>query len=274
MSDPIGIQYFHFLKDLAHGNLGFSLAQPQLPVRALIRDRLPTSMALGGMALLVILFIGVPLGFWVGELVRRGKGAVFHSLITYMVSIPTFLVCAFFIPVFSMGWPLSLLAPSVFSALEQSGILLPTGFWQGPRYWILPVLCLSFHPTLMVVDLVSTRYLEINQSTFVGALKAKGLSSLQIFFRHLWPLVLLPVLSYLGPVVAGLLTGSFVVETVFAIPGLASQFLEGILQRDYPVVQGLALLFSGFLMISTALTDFLGRFFSIKNREAVKLYGE
>ena len=135
--------------------------------------------------------------------------------------------------------------------------LLPPALWQGPAYYILPVVTLSLRPLATVARLVRASCIEVLNNDFVRTARAKGLSSRKIFFKHVLRNSLISVLSIAGPLIAGLLSGSFVVEMIFAVPGLGRHLIESVSNRDYPFVLGLTILYSAVLIVSNLISDLL-----------------
>jgi oligopeptide transport system permease protein len=228
LDQPFLVQYVHYLRAIAHGDFGPSLKYRDLSVGALIAQGLPVSLTLGLAALSVALALGVPLGIWAA--LRRGR-AVDHGIMGLAVLglvLPSFVTGPFLALVFGLGlrW-------------------LPVAGWQdgNPYYLVLPVITLSLPLVAYIARLIRSSLLEVLQSDFIRAAQARGLGRRRVIFRHALPPALLPVVSYLGPATAFVVTGSLVVETVFGLPGTGRFLVEGAINRDYTLVMGMVIVY-------------------------------
>jgi oligopeptide transport system permease protein len=228
LDQPLLVQYVHYLRAIAHGDFGPSLKYRDLSVGALIAQGLPVSLTLGLAALSVALALGVPLGIWAA--LRRGR-AVDHGIMGLAVLglvLPSFVTGPFRALVFGLGlrW-------------------LPVAGWQdgNPYYLVLPVITLSLPLVAYIARLIRSSLLEVLQSDFIRAAQARGLGRRRVIFRHALPPALLPVVSYLGPATAFVVTGSLVVETVFGLPGTGRFLVEGAINRDYTLVMGMVIVY-------------------------------
>jgi oligopeptide transport system permease protein len=223
---PLLSQFVGWLADVARGDLHESFQYVGRPVTEILAESLPTSVQLGMISLFFSLCIGFPLGalaawkqntFW-------DFGAVFLTVAG--ISLPSYLVASLLILVFSiwLGW-------------------LPPALWEDTSSMILPVLTLSTRPMALIARLTRSSTLEALASDYVRTAYAKGLPSIQVVFKHALRNSLVPVLTLLGPITANLLTGSFLVEVVFQIPGLGRHFVNAVMNRDYPLVMGITLLY-------------------------------
>ena len=136
-------------------------------------------------------------------------------------------------------------------------LLLPSALWSSPRHFILPVITLSIRPAALIARLTRASVLDVLGSDFVRTARAKGLRDSWILYGHVLANAFLPLITSMGPLVAGLLSGSFVVEIIFGIPGMAKFFVQGVFNRDYPLVMALTLLFSLLLILTNLLADCL-----------------
>jgi oligopeptide transport system permease protein len=239
LNDSIGKQYLHFLGDLAHGDFGPSLKYRNHTVNDIIAQALPVTMMLGLMAFTFALGVGVPVGYLTA--VRRGRwedyaGSFFAIL---MVCIPGFVVAPALIMFFAIQWR-----------------LLPVALWASPWHAILPVMALGLYFSGRIARLMREGMLNTMRSEFVTAARAKGLSENTLLLKHAFRLAVLPVVSYSGPLLADLLTGSFVIETIFQIPGLGVFIVNGSLNRDYTMVVGLVVLYAALLVVLNLIVDF------------------
>jgi len=232
-------QYARFLGDLLHGDLGPSLKYRNHTVNDLIFQGLPVSMSLGVLAFGLALGVGVPVGFYAA--MRRGEwadyaGSLFAIL---MVCIPGFVMAPLLVILFAVKWR-----------------LFPVALWGSLSHVILPMVALGLFYSGRVARLMREGMLNTMQSEFVKTARAKGLSERAVLLRHVLRLAILPVISYAGPLLADLLTGSFVVETIFQIPGIGAFFVNGFSNRDYSLVIGLVMLYAVLLVLLNLAVDF------------------
>lgn len=234
------VQYGHFLTSLSKGDLGLSTKYRNHTVNDIIVSALPVSMTLGGLAFFFALALGIPWG--VVMAVQRGQwGDYFWGLLSLLAA------C---IPALVIG-------PILVLSLAVKAGWFPVALWESPLHVILPTLTLGLLFAGKVARLVRESMTTTLQSEFITAARAKGLSESEILIKHALRLALLPVVSFSAPMLADLLTGSFVVETIFQIPGLGVFFVNSSLNRDYPLLMGLVLLYAGMLLFLNLLADLL-----------------
>jgi oligopeptide transport system permease protein len=239
LDEPRWQQYLRFLGDLAHGDLGPSLKYRNHTVNELIAQGLPVSLTLGALAFCFALGVGIPVGYFTA--VRRGQwpdwaGSFFAIL---MVCVPGFVI-----------------APLLILGLALELRWLPVALWGTPAHVVLPVLALGLFFSGRVARLMREGMLETMPAEFITTARAKGLSENAVMLRHAFPLAVLPVVSYSGPLLADLLTGSFVIENIFQLPGLGVFMVNGCLNRDYTLVVGLVLLYAALLILLNLAVDF------------------
>jgi oligopeptide transport system permease protein len=224
LDQPLGVQYLHYLNGLAHGNFGPSFKLRDFSVGELIAQGLPLSLTLGSAAVLLALLLGVPLG--VAAALRR------NTVTDY--GITTLMVFGIALPSFVTGPLLAL----VFGLYLH---WLPVAGWEGGavRYLILPVLTLALPVVAYVARITRGSLLEIFRANYVRTARARGLGEARVLWRHALQPALLPVVSYLGPATAYVVTGSLVVETVFGLPGTGRYLVQGAINRDYTLVMGM-----------------------------------
>lgn len=239
LNEPVWKQYLRYVNDLLHGDFGPSLKYRDHSVNDIIAQGFPVSMTLGGLAFCFAMGIGLPLGFITAA--RRGRWPDYAGsfLATLAVCVPGFVLAPFLIVVFAikLKW-------------------LPVALWGTPPQVILPVIALGAYSAGKVARLFREGMLGVMQSEFVTAARAKGLGENRLLFNHGFRIAVLPVVSYAGPMLADLLTGSFVIENIFQIPGIGVFLINGALNRDYTVVVGLALLYAVLLIGLNLLVDF------------------
>jgi len=242
---PLIEQYGLYLKNLLRLDLGESIAYPGRKISTMIFDPatgngLPQSMRLGLSSLLFSLPVGGLLGAVAG--LRRGKFldklTIAVSLIG--VSVPSFVVATLLVTVFGniLGW-------------------LPTTGFSTPKEMLLPTLCLSLGLIATLARLTRTSLIEVETADYIKTAKSKGLTKRRIVLRHQLRNALMPVVTVLGPLTATMLTGTFVVESIFNIKGLGGYYVESISNRDYGLVMGLTVLFGTFLVVCNLLVDLL-----------------
>jgi len=243
LDESLGRQYLRFLGDLVQGDLGPSFRSPGETVVAKIARHLPVSMGLGLLALLVAVLAGVSAGTIAA--VRRNSALDHGTMVVAMtgLALPTFVIGPILALVFGQWWG-----------------WLPVAGWQGfdaPRYLLLPVITLALPFAARIARLTRAGMLEVLSADHVRTARAKGLSGRMVVWRHVLRGGLLPVISYLGPATADILTGSVVVEAVFAIPGIGQEFVQSALSRDYTVVMGTVLVYGVLLILFNMLSDIL-----------------
>lgn len=238
LDQPLWKQYLVYLGHLAQGDLGPSFKYSNRTVNEIIADKLPASLELGGLALLVAFVVGLPLG--VLAAVRR------NSWVDYLCSsIGMVGIC---VPTFVLG-PLLVLGFAIhFHWLSASG-------WEYPEDRVLPALTLGFVYAAYLMRLTRGGMLEVLHQDFIRTARAKGASEARIIFRHALRGGLLPVVSFLGPAIAGILTGSFVIETIFQIPGLGREFVNSAFNRDYTLVLGTVILYASLIVVLNLVVD-------------------
>jgi len=233
-------QFGRYLAGLAQGNLGPSFQYPGRTVSELIAAGFPVSLQLGLCAMLLALLAGCGAGILAA--LRRGTLAD-HGLMTLAmagVSIPNFVVAPLLILAFALalGW-------------------FPAGGWDGWRSAVLPVVALALPQVAYLARLTRTSMVEVMAQNYIRAARAKGLPQRWIVVRHALKPALMPVLSYLGPATAQIITGSVVVEQIFSIPGLGRHFVQGALNRDYTVVMGVVVFYGALIVLFNLAVDLL-----------------
>ena len=238
LDQPLWRQYLGYLGKIAHGDLGPSYKYSNRTVNEIIADKLPVSLELGGWALLVALSLGLPLG--VLAAVKR------NSWLDYICSaIGMIGIC---VPVYVGGPLLALLFGIYLHWLNVSG-------WYGLTDRILPALTLGLAYAAYVMRLTRGGMLEVLNQDYIRTARAKGAAEVRIVLRHALRGGLLPVVSFLGPAVAGILTGSFVIETIFQIPGLGREFVNSAFNRDFLLIGGLVILYASLIVLCNLAAD-------------------
>ncbi len=240
LDEPLGRQYLRYLADLARGDLGPSYKYVGRDVSQILGEALPVSLLLGAVAFVLACVFGVAMGLlaavWRGSAADRG----IMLLALFGVSMPSFVLAAVLVlgVGLGLGW-------------------LPAALWEGPLYAVLPAITLAALPTAYVAQLTRTSVIEVIDLDHVRTARAKGLSEMRVRLRHVLRNALLAVVTYFGPLLAVLLTGSFVVEQIFAIPGIGRFFVTAVTNRDYPLVMGVTLLYAVLVVAANLAVDLL-----------------
>jgi oligopeptide transport system permease protein len=235
---PLHEQYWNYLKAIVQGDLGRSTKFASRTVNEIIADKLPASLQLGGLSLLIALALGLTAGV-IAAVKRNTKiDYVASSLAMVGICVPTFVLGPLLVLVFAihLGW---------FSA---SG-------WYSWHDRILPSLTLGIVYAAGIARLTRGGMLEVLNLDYIRTARAKGASEARIIFKHALRGGLLPVVSYLGPAIAGILTGSFVIETIFQIPGLGREFVNSAFNRDYTLVLGTVILYAVLIIALNLVVD-------------------
>ena len=237
---PLPVQYLRYLRALARGDFGPSLRQRDFTVSELIRQGLPLSATLGLCAIALALITGIPAGMatalWRGPATDLGLAATG----ALAVALPSFVVGPVLALVFGihLRW-------------------LPVAGWQpgAPRYLLLPVITLALPLALALARLTRASLLEVLRAPYVRSARARGLGERRVLWRHALRPALLPVASYLGPAAAFVVTGSLVVEAVFGLPGSGRYLVQGAIDRDYPLVMGMVIVYGALTLLLNLLAD-------------------
>jgi oligopeptide transport system permease protein len=242
MDRPLPAQYASYLAGVARGDLGPSLKYKDKSVLQILRENAPVSLRLGGLAIALAAVVGVSLGVLAAA---RQNGGVDHLVMGVAVlglCIPTFVTAPLLVLAFAsrLGW-------------------LPGGGWNDGawRNLVMPVVVLALPQIAVISRLTRAGMVEVLRSNYIRTARAKGLPERRIVTRHALRAALLPLVSYLGPACAGLLTGSLVVEKIFNLPGLGKFFVISALQRDYTVVMGMVIVYAGLILLLNLLADVL-----------------
>jgi oligopeptide transport system permease protein len=231
-------QYVIYLSRLAKGDLGVSYKYVNRTVRDILQEAIPVSVQLGFTALVLAILIGIPLGTLAA--VNRGTWldvtAMFIS--TAGISVPGFVIGAFLIFIFGVWLK-----------------VLPVALWESPWHMVLPSLTLAFSPAAYLARLTRASLLEVLEKDWVRTARSKGLSRWSTIIKHALRNALVPVVTVLGPLTAILITGSFVVEYLYAIPGMGRFFVTAVTNRDYDLIMGTTLVFAALLIVTNAIVD-------------------
>ncbi len=238
LDKPVWEQYTLYMGNILKGNFGSSFMRSDISVNALISKGFPVSAKVGGIAVVLSLLLGVPLGVLSAVKRRRWPDYAAMTFATVGISAPAFVI--------------SVLMLYLFSYVLH---LLPSFGLTSWRHYILPVICLSFHPIAYIARQVRSSMLDALQQDYTRTARAKGLSERTVIWKHALKNSILPVVTYLGPLVAGLLTGSFIVERLFAVPGIGRDFVTSVGERDYTVIMGMTAFFGIFVIVCNIIVD-------------------
>ena len=239
LDKPLWQQYARYLRSvILHGDLGPSFKYPNRTVNEIIADKLPVSLELGLLSLAVALVLGLTLGILAATRRNTWIDYLCSSLAMVGICLPTFVLGPLLVLLFAihLGW------------LNASG-------WYGPLDRVLPCLTLGCVYAAYIARLTRGGMLETLSQDYIRTARAKGAGELRIVFRHALRGGVLPVVSFLGPAIAGILTGSFVIETIFQIPGLGREFVNSAFNRDYTLVLGTVLLYAGLIIGLNLVVD-------------------
>ncbi|ONI76307.1 peptide ABC transporter permease [Actinosynnema sp. ALI-1.44] len=240
LDDPIWLQYVHYLGGLVTGDFGTSMTSG-LPVSDVIGDRLPATLQLALPAFAVVIAVAIPLGVLFAVLTRggrrRGAELAFTSTSVLLAAIPEFLVAVALVALFAvrLGW-------------------FPVAGSDGPSSFVLPVVALALGPASVLARIVRVETLSVLGNDFIRTARAKRLPARLVYFRHALPNAVTATLTMGGLMLTGMVAGTVLVENVFAWPGLGSSIAQSILQKDYPLVQGIVLVYGiGVLLVNLAV---------------------
>lgn len=237
---PLGIQYVRYLKGLMQGDLGPALTQPGWSVSELIGERIPVSLELGGWALLVALSVGITAGLIASIRPNTWSDTLPMTLAMIGICLPTFVLAPLMVLLFGLH-------------LEW----LNVWGWILPQDRILPALTLGLYYAAYIARLTRGSMVEIRNQDYIRTARAKGLPASRIFTLHALRNALPPVISFLGPAAAGLVSGSFVIETIFQIPGLGQLFVESALNNDHMMLMGLVIFYGSLVVLFNLIVDVL-----------------
>ena len=240
LNDPLYLQYFNYLKQLAHGDFGPSFKYKDYSVNDLLAQALPVSLEIGFYAFIIALMVGITLGIIAA--LKQNSWLDYFTMSVAMtgVVIPSFVKAPLLVLIFAvwLKW-------------------LPAGGWNdgSPANMILPVAALAIAYVSSIARIMRGSMIEVLSSPFIRTARAKGLPTRQIILKHALRPALLPVVSYLGPAFVGIITGSIVIETIFGLPGIGQLFVNGALNRDYSMVLSLTILVGVLTIIFNAVVD-------------------
>lgn len=238
LDKPYHIQYLLYLKSIATFDFGPSIKQPGQSVNDLLGRGFPVSLELGLVTIMIAVISGIILGIMAA---LKHNGMIDYAAMSFAVlgiSIPNFVLATLLIQELAVNWQ-----------------IFPPATWSSPAHMILPVIALATSPMAIIARLTRSTMLEVLTQDYIKMARAKGLSPWKIVVKHALRNALMPVVTIMGTLLASILTGTFVIEKIFAIPGMGKYFVESINQRDYPVIMGTTVFYSTFLIFMLFLVD-------------------
>ena len=238
LNDPLPKQFLDYLTGILHGDFGPSYKYTGREVSEFIGEGFPLSAKLGGITVLFVLLASIPMGILAAVKNGKWQDMLVMTLATFGVTIPSFVIASILIYVFSF----------------RLGVFPSFGLdsWKG---YILPVITLGGYSLSYLARQMRSSLLEVMGMDYIRTARAKGLTEVQVIFRHALRNALIPLVTVLGPTIANLLTGSFVVEQIFALPGLGVYFVNSVSQRDYTTIMGVTIFYAAFLLAMVFLVD-------------------
>ncbi|MDP7557694.1 MAG: ABC transporter permease [Nitrospinaceae bacterium] len=240
LDQPVITQYLLYLKQLAQGDMGPSYKYIGRDVTDIISDTFPVSITLGLLAMFVVVGVGVPAGMWSAYRQNSMVDRVCVFVAMLGVSIPSFVLGTVLVWLMShkLHW-------------------FPPALWEGPRHMTLPALALGAPFTGYIARLTRSAVLEVLASDYIRTARAKGLSESVVLLKHALKNSIYPIVSVIGPLTAGLVTGSFVIEFIFSIPGMGSFFITAVTNRDYPLIMGVTLVYAVLIVLANIMVDII-----------------
>ena len=240
LDQPLFIQYLTYMKNIMHGDFGPSLKQRGREVIDIIMTKFPVSAKIGGISVLVALTVGIPLGCLAA--LHRGKASdnAIIVIATIGIAVPSFVVCS--LSMFFLGVRLK---------------WFPTLGLTSWKCYVMPVFALSFYPTAYIVRLMRSSMLDVLGQDYMRTARAKGVSQFVSLFKHALRNAILPIVTYVGPMMAYTLTGSFIVEKIFTIPGLGGEFVSSITNRDYMMIMGTTIFLATLMVFMNFIVDII-----------------
>lgn len=240
LDKPLVVQYVTYLQNAIHGDFGTSLNRKGREVMDIIMGGIRPTASLGLVAFAIAMTVGILLGTISAFSRQRWVSGLVAVISTIGVSVPSFLIALLMMLVFGvlLGW-------------------LPIVGLSSWRHYIMPGIALSLAPVAMIARLVRSSLLEVMRQDYMVLARSKGTPELQVITRHALKNAMIPVITYAGPLIATLLTGSFVIETLFSIPGIGAEFVTSVSNRDYTLIMALTIFYGAFIIVANIVTDLI-----------------
>ncbi|QQE73346.1 ABC transporter permease [Brevibacillus composti] len=238
LDEPLPIQYVLYLKNLIMLDLGPSIKSDTRGVNDMIADGFSASATLGLQAIAIALFFGILFGIIAALNRNKWLDYIAMAMAVLGVAIPSFIMAPLLINLFAIKLP-----------------LFPVATWGTWMHTVLPSLALAFGPLAIITRYMRASMIEVMNQNYIRTAEAKGVPTFQLVVKHGIRNAILPVVTFLGPLIASLITGTFVVEKIFAVPGIGKYFVDGIFNRDYPVILGTTIFYSSILIVTIFLID-------------------
>ena len=241
LDKPLVVQYANYLKNLLHGDFGVSYVQAKnKPIMDIIKQAFPISAKIGAIAVVVATVIGIPLGCLSALRREKWQDNVIRVLSTVGIAVPGFVVATSFMILFAVKLK-----------------LVPASGLSSAAAYVLPVVTLALSPCSYIARLMRSSMLDVIGQDYIRTARAKGMSEFITTFKHALRNSLIPVITYMGPMIANVLTGGFVVEKIFNIPGLGRYFVKSIESRDYTIIMGVTIFYAAILILMTLICDII-----------------
>ena len=240
LDDPIYVQYITWATKFIQGDLGPSYRYTDRTVNDIVADGFWTTVQLGVMAFILSVVVGVPLGIFAALGHNRGPDYLATSVSILGIATPSFVLSILLIVFFAvqLGW-------------------FPTGGWKGPQYWVLPTIALAGFPIAIIARYTRASMLEVTRKDYIRTAHSKGLPGQSVVSRHMIRNALIPVITILGPTLAFLVTGSFIIERIFGIPGMGQFYITSISTRDYSLLMAMTMLYAFAVAFLNVVVDVL-----------------
>ncbi len=253
LDQPWYVQYVYYVRDIFTFNLGPSLVQRNRDVNDIVREHFPVSLKLGAMSMLFAALLGIPLGIIAALRQNTWVDYTAMAIVNAGYALPNFLIATLLIYFFAVKW--------------REHTPFPTNGWAGWESWVLPVIALGHAPMTVLARIVRGSMLETLQQDYIRTAKAKGLRWRRVVGLHVLRNSLIPAVTAAGPLLGYLIAGSFIVETVFGIPGIGRYFIIAVSARDYSVVMGITVLLSVIIIAANLIVDILYGFLDPRTRD-------
>jgi dipeptide transport system permease protein len=253
LDQPWYMQYLYYVKGVFTADLGPSLVQRDREVNDIVKEHFPVSMKLGGMAMLFAIVFGIPLGVIAALKQNTPIDYAAMAVVNAGYALPNFLIATLLIYFFAVKW--------------RSETPFPTNGWTGPSSWVLPVIALGHAPMTVLARIVRGSMLETLQQDYIRTAKAKGLRWRRVVGLHVLRNSLIPAVTAAAPLLGYLIAGSFIVETIFGLPGIGRYFIISVASRDYSVTMGITVLLSMIIIVANLVVDILYGFLDPRTRD-------